>query len=399
MRPLPGTLEKPSEEILTSSTTGTLVMTRKEVIWSTASLDFTNPSGFSYDRSSAFRIRHSAITRFSAVELKKMLAAVPVVSGKQMGMLHRNTAATIVVGSGSISGGSGNGSGSVGLNSANSMMNLSASAAGSRQASVVQSLIEKSADIISGLVRGEEANTKAAEETKKAYSIVIHTLNEAFKFYPFYGEEVAQMLQALMAVTGMAPFRSYEFVQSVLTKRVELTRRHALRQLLQEENPWIENSVDLNRIIDALTSDTKPQLIVDMERLFHSCKIESEVTKEATNLLRKAWYHTQSDSSRLKVLSVIDRILDRVIMRQEDTVFTTMFKWLKHLEETINPYRNAEMLKLVMYLVKRAKMIQIEPLAPLPQDQCEAMFDHYEEYMKLQQFTDTFGVKLHALND
>ncbi|KAJ3267701.1 hypothetical protein HDU76_011667, partial [Blyttiomyces sp. JEL0837] len=59
------------------------------------------------------------------------------------------------------------------------------------------------------------------------------------------------------------------------------------------------------------------------------------------------------------------RLLDKVIMRQEDATFTTTFKWLKHLEETVNPYKSADTLKLIINLVRRAKMIQIEPLAPL----------------------------------
>ncbi|KAJ3004165.1 UNVERIFIED_CONTAM: hypothetical protein HDU68_005269, partial [Siphonaria sp. JEL0065] len=109
----------------------------------------------------------------------------------------------------------------------------------------------------------------------------------------------------------------------------------------------------------------------------------------------KLWHITQSDQSRMKILSVVDRILDRVIMRQEDLVFTTTFKWLKYLEETINPYRNPEMLKLVLYLVKRAKMIQIEPLAPLPNHQRDGMFDYLPEYEKLMLFSEEFGVRLH----
>jgi hypothetical protein len=56
--------------------------------------------------------------------------------------------------------------------------------------------------------------------------------------------------------------------------------------ILQEENPWIENSADLVLVIEALTAENQPQRIVDMERLFHSCRMEREVTKEAMLLLR-----------------------------------------------------------------------------------------------------------------
>ncbi|ORY52557.1 hypothetical protein BCR33DRAFT_761713 [Rhizoclosmatium globosum] len=363
-----GGQETISDEILTSSSTGTLVVTKKDLIWSVSTLDFANTSGFTYTRSSAFRIRHSAVTRFSAVMLKHT-------EDKRKQSFF--------------------------LESAKSSLDH-LTQMNQRQSSRVGSMLNKSAEAAGQLftsILNRQTDNKNLKDVRKAYAVVLHTRNEAFKFYPFFDDEASQMLQALTAVTGLSPFKSHEFVQSVLTKRVELTRRQALRQLLDEPSPWIDNNVDLVRIVDALISDTKPQLIVDMERLFHSCKIESEVTKEVTALLRRSWHYTQSDQSRMKILSVIDRILDRVIMRQEDMVFTTTFKWLKHLEETINPYRNPEMLKLVLYLVKRAKMIQIEPLAPLPNDQQESMFDHFDEYEKLLQFQEEVGTKLHDLKE
>ncbi|KAJ3067610.1 hypothetical protein HDU98_009187 [Podochytrium sp. JEL0797] len=339
LKPSTNAIEPPNEEMLTSRTSGTLVLTRKEIIWSLAAIDFSNPNGFTYQKNNSFRIRHSAITRFSAVALK--LAPVPVaptLNQRPSFASHRKNSFVSLMGASA------------------SILNLvGRDSGGAQQRSRVGSFIENSKMYLNDLIRGKD--DKPEENAgRKAYACVIHTRNEAFKLYPFYDEEVTQMMQTLRSVTGLSPFKSHEFVQTVL-------------------------------------------LIVDMERLFHSCKMENEVTKEAMAMLRKEWHHTQSDQTRMKILSVLDRILDRVILRQEDPAFTTMFKWLKHLEETMNPYRNPELLKLVVYLVKRAKIIQIEPLAPLPNDQRESLFDNYQEFEFLMQFSAAFGVSLNSVDE
>ncbi|KAI8839969.1 hypothetical protein BJ741DRAFT_597558 [Chytriomyces cf. hyalinus JEL632] len=383
-----GSMERASEEVLTSTSSGSLIITRRELLWSPATLDFSNPTGFTYNRNNAFRIRHSAILRFSVNKYKPLSgsAGVTIVApppGESPSAAMSDEAIPNYP-----SQQNGGGAENVGekpvLSSSGRRMN---------------SLAAMSADMskLLSAVYNRNNGSNGVKDVQHMHAVVIHTRNGAFKFYPFFDGEVMQIMHALTAVTGMLPFKGSEFVQSVLTKRVEVTRRQALRQLLQEESPWIENSMDLQQIIAALISEVKPQLIVDMERLFHSCKIEGEVTKEATAMLRKAWHQTTSEQSRLKILSVVDRILDRAIMRQDDAVFATTYKWLKHLEETINAYRNPEILKLVLYLLKRAKMIQVEPLSSLPHDQCITMFDYYEDYTTLISFSEEFGVKLHVV--
>ncbi|KAJ3227215.1 hypothetical protein HDU81_006852 [Chytriomyces hyalinus] len=367
-------MERASEEVLTSTSSGSLVITRRELLWTPSSLDFANPSGFTYNRNNAFRLRHSAILRFSVNKYKPLTGSGVKIVAPAESVISEETIPSYP------------GQRSGGIEHASSGRRLN-------------SLVAMSADmskLLSG-VYNRNGGAIGPKDMQHMYAVVTHTRNGAFKFYPFFEGEVMQIMHALTAVTGMLPFKGSEFVQSVLTKRVEVTRRQALRQLLQEPSPWIENSMDLQQIIAALISEVKPQLIVDMERLFHSCKIEGEVTKEATAMLRKAWHHTTSEQSRLKILSVVDRILDRAIMRQDDAVFATTYKWLKHLEETINAYRNPEILKLVLYLIKRAKMIQVEPLSPLPHDQCVTMFDYYEDYTTLINFSEEFGVKLHVV--
>jgi hypothetical protein len=55
---------------------------------------------------------------------------------------------------------------------------------------------------------------------------------------------------------------------------------------------------------------------------------------------------------------------------------------------------SAEALKLIINLVRRAKLIQIEPLAPLVRNQCHSLFDNYDDHTFLLQFMEEFGIKL-----
>jgi hypothetical protein len=63
-------------------------------------------------------------------------------------------------------------------------------------------------------------------------------------------------------------------------------RRDAFSRLSTQSNPWIEHSTDLARVLDNVTSEHEIQTVYEVERLFHSCRIEPEVTKEAISTLK-----------------------------------------------------------------------------------------------------------------
>lgn len=67
---------------------------------------------------------------------------------------------------------------------------------------------------------------------------------------------------------------------------MDAIREFILKQLLQEKSPWIDNPRALDKIIIRLTSEYKPQSMEDLERLYHSCRLEREVTKEALLYLK-----------------------------------------------------------------------------------------------------------------
>ena len=68
--------------------------------------------------------------------------------------------------------------------------------------------------------------------------------------------------------------------------KLEATRHDALAVLLKQQDPWIDNPTALNSILGALTAEHQPQKIIDMERVYHSCRLEKEVTKECMALLK-----------------------------------------------------------------------------------------------------------------
>lgn len=84
------------------------------------------------------------------------------------------------------------------------------------------------------------------------------------------------------------------------------SRIKALEELLKEPNPWIENFESLSNSITELTAEHQSQKLVDVERLFHSCRLETEVATESIRLLKEAWYASISEPVKLKVLALID---------------------------------------------------------------------------------------------
>ena len=99
-----------------------------------------------------------------------------------------------------------------------------------------------------------------------------------------------------------------------------------------------ENAADLSKLIISLCNAQKPQSMEEMERLFHSCKREPQVGRETINFLKIIWSETSTEQQKGKILSILDRLLDKLIMQKNDPLFMDVYKWLKYLEESIHPY-------------------------------------------------------------
>ncbi|ORZ39445.1 hypothetical protein BCR44DRAFT_110117, partial [Catenaria anguillulae PL171] len=219
----------------------------------------------------------------------------------------------------------------------------------------------------------------------KAFYMTIFTADQTLRFYPFYDNEIYRIVDIVSNATGLTPFKEGQFVKYTVAKQLQVTRHHILDHLLQRHgHPWIDHSAELIRVLRKLTQEREPQTLYDIERLYHSCRQEVEVTKETLHHLRLIWHNSPSEAVRMKVLAIVDRLLDRSIMREGDPNFVTVYRWLRHLEETVSPYKSAESLKIILVLLQRAKAIQIDPLTPLTQVQ--ASFDHLGEYNRFCSF-------------
>jgi hypothetical protein len=137
--------------------------------------------------------------------------------------------------------------------------------------------------------------------TKDTYFFMFSYCDETFKFYPLGMSEVKGLTKVMRKATGSEPIQELEYVKGALGKHLEKRRNALLLQLLAETDPWIRSSVTLSKLIKSLTTEHQPQRLIDMERLFHSCRLEQEVTIEATSLLKNMWNDIKSDHTRIKV--------------------------------------------------------------------------------------------------
>ncbi|KAJ1515699.1 hypothetical protein HMI56_002119 [Coelomomyces lativittatus] len=178
----------------------------------------------------------------------------------------------------------------------------------------------------------------------RSYFLHAYTSDSAFRFYPIYDDEIARFTSILNHGVGKPGFKEIDMVKYVVAKRLAATR-HRLYQTVVSYTPLIEHSADLIKVVRKLTKEGEPQCLYDMERLFHSCRVESEVTKETLHHLRIAWHASPSETVRFKVLSIVDRLLDPSVVHLSDPNFALMHKWLQHLEETVSPYKRYSPLK------------------------------------------------------
>ncbi len=115
----------------------------------------------------------------------------------------------------------------------------------------------------------------------------------------------------------------------------------------EKEYPWLESSVAISKTIASLTDDVTTPDPKDLERLFHSCRMEKAVTNETIVLLQHFWQGISfymnpvapSESIKQIILRIIDRLIDPQIMQKSDTAFLVLFGWLRVQEPSLNPYK------------------------------------------------------------
>ena len=110
--------------------------------------------------------------------------------------------------------------------------------------------------------------------------------SSTYSFYPLYREDLTEVVKMMIYYTGSKPIDESDRIQEILAYRMDTTRQEVIVQLLQQENPWIEHYNDLKSVVVNLTVMPKPPSMYEMERLYHSCRREPDVTRECLEIIR-----------------------------------------------------------------------------------------------------------------
>eukprot|EP01135_Chromosphaera_perkinsii_P006539 Nk52_evm11s539 gene=Nk52_evmTU11s539 len=219
-----------------------------------------------------------------------------------------------------------------------------------------------------------------AEKSPPVYYLTI-VKEEAYKFFPFNEMEITRLIESIQTLIGIPPFAPADFVKKVIHSRLLKTRITVLRHLESLENPWIEHTQQLKEVIKKLTKENIPHSIYDLERLYHSCRLQTEVAKEALHILRQHWKDAPSEQVRLKILIVLDRLLDKTVMHPRHENFNRFFRLLQQLERNLDPYKSCEALKCILKLLQRANELRNHGLSSLTQNQFPVLFENWDDYV------------------
>ncbi|KAL0207403.1 hypothetical protein P9112_012031 [Eukaryota sp. TZLM1-RC] len=209
--------------------------------------------------------------------------------------------------------------------------------------------------------------------------LVIHTEKETFKFFPFSHPEIRQLALALSDVTEKPAFDSNQ-ITLINQKIVVDSERIAIVQKLANHPKWIINhTVVLHKVLGDLINPVKPLSLMGVERVFHSCRNNPEVTKETLADLRRKWSKAKStETIRIRILSVVDRLLDRTILSREN--FSNLSEWLSVIEEQLDPYKSPQSLRQIHILKTRCNVLKAQLITPLSDHQIEEKFELLDQY-------------------
>jgi hypothetical protein len=168
------------------------------------------------------------------------------------------------------------------------------------------------------------------------------------KYFPFFsdvnGEGDLNILSTvLQRALNKDPYLTTKYVKYALARRTESVRNAIFIRGINME-PLISNSDALVRVLRRLTMEHVQATLYDMELVYHSCRNESAVTRECIRSLRRQWQNAPSEAVWLKILSVLDRIIDPVILQcggsgSGKVPCDFLIKWLEDIEEKISPFK------------------------------------------------------------
>lgn len=222
---------------------------------------------------------------------------------------------------------------------------------------------------------------------KGVHYLLVHT-DAAFKFFPFYDGEIQELGMLLADLTGKPQFDEKAFIQKVISEEL-VSKRVGILQALSAANPndeWvIRDNRELLSVLSKLTAGgNKPQTLFDLERLYHSCRLNKEVTKEAFVHLRHRWNEAKDEIVRKKVLAVVDRLLDPAVTVVGDVNFSTISGWIRRVSEMLDPYTSSESVKILKTLTRRIEAFKKQPITGIPDTKIAEFFDDITDLATFQ---------------
>jgi hypothetical protein len=218
--------------------------------------------------------------------------------------------------------------------------------------------------------------------------LLLHT-DHSIRLFPLPPAEAEQLALLLEDLTGRAQFDERAYIDEIVAERIARRRVKVLANLtaLNPGGEWIiDNNSELMKVMGRLTNSARPQSMYDIERVYHSCRLNAEVTKEAIIHLRHRWNEAKDESVRKKVLMVVDRLMDRAVMRHGSPNFSTLTGWVRRLGERIDPYTSPDSTNILRSLVERIEEFKTQAVTGIPLNQFE---DHFERLGDLQQLRES----------
>jgi hypothetical protein len=197
--------------------------------------------------------------------------------------------------------------------------------------------------------------------------LAIYTSSEVIKLYPFARQECSELVVALNDLSGIKPFPLGSAAESGFKKKLEDLRMRIFRESILPHGKvaWITHTEELWSVLQNLTKDDAPIKLVELERLYHSCRVNKAVVAESIAILKELCATSKSQDTIVKIIAIVDRLLDGVVLKGEDETLTETLKWLHDIETTLDPTFNATPLKMILRVCHRAEALQSQTIVPL----------------------------------
>ncbi|GBG81208.1 hypothetical protein CBR_g31880 [Chara braunii] len=242
--------------------------------------------------------------------------------------------------------------------------------------------------------------------------IVAYSTRSSLLFYPLHdvyhqadGEKATKrdihslVSKILFSATGLPPFRADEIIIKLLETEVESRRSDALTKLRGETHPWITSVKELEstmrRIVhSSVVSGNWDDTLLDMERLYHSCRLRKEVTKElVTNGLQRLWAEMMRRRNKVKLLAMALRIMDPNVLSPHDSNFVSLIIWFETLEfkDSDQLTKKHPMIEMMLTKLRLAALNIIRiGIKMIPENQIP---DEFHLMGQFEVFKDTYQIK------